>query len=79
MITLQNIAECVFYNTTVDLMQFEAEVLQEIHTILFKNGYLDKVLDIFNFFNFNRDCICSLDAILGILYDQIGLKGKISQ
>lgn len=59
-------------------MQFEADVLQEIHAILFKNRYLDKVLDIFNFFNFNRDCICSLDTMLGILYDQIGLKGKIS-
>ena len=50
-------------------MNYEADVLGEMHEILFKNGYLDKMLDILTFFNFKRDCNITLETTMGILFD----------
>jgi len=48
--------------------------LHALHSNLFNTGQIDTVLDVFNFCNFNRDCVVPLEQILNILFTQMKLK-----
>ena len=65
-VSLQEIAEIVFRNTEVDLRIEEAKTLRDLHIALFKDGVIDKVIDMLNFCNFNRDCVCSMEQIFNV-------------
>lgn len=77
--SLEDIAEFAFHCSSVDLCQLEAETLQQLHEALFKTGMCDKILDMFNFCNFSRDCVCSLEQMNNIFFKQLNLGGQISQ
>lgn len=67
-ITLEHIGRTIFDTAAINLRDEEASTLHALHSNLFNTGQIDTVLDLFNFCNFNRDCVVPLEQILNILF-----------
>ena len=78
-LTLEQLGQIAYYNSSVDLDILEAQVLQNLHAILFENGMLDKLQDMVTFMNWERDSSCQLSQFKNLLLDSMQLSGKIDE
>ena len=57
-LTLEQLGQIAYHNSSINLDMLEAQVLQSLHAILFENGMLDKLQDMVTFMNWERDSSC---------------------
>lgn len=76
---LDQLGQLVYYNSSVDMLKEEALALQQLHEILFEVGLLDKLPDMVNFMNWNRDSSCSVDQFHRLLRDTMQIGEKIDK
>ena len=58
---LEQLGQIVYYNSSIDMERREALILKELHEVLFEVGLLDKLPDMVNFMNWERDSSCSVN------------------
>ena len=76
-LTLEQIGQVVYHNSTVFLDKFEADALQELHQVLFESRMIDKLKDMVAFMNSARDSSCTLDQFKNLLLKTMKLQGKM--
>lgn len=77
-ITLEMIGKAVYFNSNVNLLQEEAQVLELVHRELYANGLLSNVEEVFNFHNFTKDGCQTSSDFQNMLINNFRLKGKVS-
>lgn len=78
-LTLEQIGQTVYHNSSVEIDQYEAKSLQELHALLYEKKMLDKLRDMVTFMNWERDSSCTIDQFKSLLMDTMKLEGKFSQ